>query len=228
MIAPSTANWRKAAACVTLAMVAGQWPAAAAGLKWDATEVTLALRWNEESGIARFTFVNEGPGEVKITDVTPGCGCTAALPTKTAFAAGEKGDVAVEFKVGSRTGSFRVPIAVETDAPAGATTLLLIANIEDAISFETRFIYWPKGGPREARHVRIKAVDDSAVAFGGIEVENPAFAARLEPHGPGGREFDLVVTPPAGAVSAFSSIVLRARVGEAKLERAYTLLARTL
>jgi hypothetical protein len=29
-------------------------------------------------------------------------------------------------------------------------------------------------------------------------------------------------------VSAFTSIVLRARLGDAKLERAYTLLARTL
>lgn len=224
----TTAIWRKKAACIALGLLAGQWPAAATGLKWDATEVTLALRWNADSGIARFTFVNEGPGQVKITDVSPGCGCTAALPSKTTFAAGEKGEVTVEFKAGNRAGSFRIPIAVQTSEPAGAATLLLIATIEDAITFDNRFIYWQKAEPRGPRCVRIKAVDSLPVAFGGIEVENPAFSAKLEPHGPGGREFELVVTPPAGDVSAFTSIVLRARLGDAKLERAYTLLARTL
>jgi hypothetical protein len=181
MIAPPTAIWRKPAACVALALLAGQWPAAAAGLKWDATEVTLALRWNADSGIARFTFVNEGPGPVRIIEVTPGCGCTAARPTKTTFAAGEKGKVAVEFKAGSRTGTLRVTV-----------------------------------------------VEGPPVAIGEVKVENPAFSATLEPYGPGGREFDLVVTPPAGEVAAFSSIVRRARLGEAQLERAYPLLARTL
>ena len=224
----TTAIWRKRAACIALGLLAGQWPAAATGLKWDATEVTLALRWNADSGIARFTFVNEGPGQVKITDVSPGCGCTAALPSKTTFAAGEKGEVIVEFKAGNRAGSFRIPIAVQTSEPAGAATLLLIATIEDAITFDNRFIYWPKAEPRSPRRVRIKAVAGPPVAFDRIEVENPAFSAKLEPHGPGGREFDLVVTPPAGELAAFSSIVLRARFGDGNLERAYTLLARTL
>jgi hypothetical protein len=224
----TTAIWRKRAACIALGLLAGQWPAAATGLKWDATEVPLALRWNADSGIARFTFVNEGPGQVKITDVTPGCGCTAALPNKTTFAAGEKGEIAVEFKAGNRAGTFRVSIAVQTDEPAGSATLLLIATIEDAITFDNRFIYWPKAEPRGPRRVRIKAVDGLPVAFGGIEVENPVFSAKLEPSGPGGQEFDLIVTPPAGELATFSSIVLRARLGDAKLERTYTLLARTL
>jgi hypothetical protein len=213
---------------MALALLVGQWPAAATGLKWDATEVTLALRWNADSGIARFTFVNAGPGQVKITEVTPGCGCTAALPTKTTFAAGEKGEVAVEFKAGNRAGTFRVPVAIQTDEPAEATTLLLVATIEEAIAFDSRFIYWPKAEPRGPRRVRINVVEGPLVAIGEVEVENPAFSAKLEPRGPGGREFDLVVTPPAGEVAAFSAIVLRARLGEAKLERAYTLLARTL
>jgi Protein of unknown function (DUF1573) len=224
----TTAIWRKRAAGIAFGLLAGQWSAAATGLKWDATEVPLALRWNADSGIARFTFVNEGPGQVKITDVTPGCECTAALLSKTTFAAGENGEIAVEFKAGNRTGSFRIPIAVQTDEPAGATTLLLIATIEDAITFDSRFIYWPKAEPRGPRRIRIKAVNGLLVAFGGIEVENPVFSAKLEPDGPGGREFDLVVTPPAGELAAFSSIVLRARLGEAKIERVYTLLARTL
>lgn len=228
MIARPTIAGTMKTACMALALLVGQWPAAAAGLKWDATEVTLALRWNADSGIARFTFINEGPGAVKVTEVTPGCGCTAALPTKTTFAAGEKGEVAVEFKAGNRAGTFRVPVAVQTDEPAGATTLLLVATIEDAITFDNRFIYWPKTEPRGPRRVRVKVVEGPLVAIGEIEVENPAFSATLEPQGPGGREFDLVVTPPAGEVAAFSSIVLRARLGEAKLERAYTLLARTL
>lgn len=224
----TTAIGRKIAAGLALALVAGQCPSAASDLKWDAKEVTLALRWNANSGIARFTFVNEGPVPVKITEVTPGCGCTAALPAKATFAAGEKGEIAVEFKAGNRAGTFRVPIAVQTDEATGATTLLLIANIEEAVTFETRFIYWPKAEARGPRRVRITVADGVPVAFGGIEVENPAFSAKLEPVGPGGREFALVVTPPAGEVSAFSSIVLRARLGEAQLERAYTLLARTL
>jgi hypothetical protein len=150
------------------------------------------------------------------------------LPTKTTFAAREKGEVAVEFKAGSRAGAFRVPIAVQTDGTEAATTLLLIANIEDAITFDNRFIYWPKAEPRGPRRVRIKVVDGPPVAFGGVEVENRAFSAQLEPHGRGGREFDLIVTPPAGDASAFTAIILRARLGEANLERAYTLLARTL
>lgn len=228
MSAQTMANRQIKAAYVALALLAGQWPAAAAGLKWDATEVTLALRWDAPSAIARFTFVNEGPGQVKITDVTPGCGCTAALPTKTTFAAGEKGEVAVEFKAGNRAGTFRVPVAVQTDDPAGATTLLLIASIEDAIGFDSRFIYWPKAEAREPRRVRIRVAQGPLVTMGGIEVENPAFSAKLEPHGSGGREFDLVVTPPAGDGSAFTAIVFRARLGEAQVERAYTLLARTL
>jgi hypothetical protein len=228
LIIRAAAFLRKQTACLVLASLPGSLPVAAAGLKWDATEVTLVLRWNEDSGIARFTFVNEGPDQVKITNVTSSCGCTAALPAKTTFAAGEKGKVAVEFKAGNRTGDVWVPIAVQTDEPAGGRTLLLVAKIEDAITFENRFIYWPKAEPRNPRRVRIKAADGAPVEIGGIEVENPLFSAKLEPLGPGGREFCLSVTPPAGEEPAFTSIVLRARVGDAKLERAYTLLARTL
>jgi hypothetical protein len=214
---------------VTLALLLSTALAAplTAALRWNSTEVSLHLNPEEEIGRAAFAFVNDGDVAVEITSVVPGCGCTAALPTKTHLAPGEKGDIPVEFHRGNREGTFHISISVYTSAADSPATLALNVEIATLVKIEPRFIYWKAGESREPRSVRVELLSPQSAKILDVVCGNPLFTARLAPVGNSDRLFDLVVTPPKSETT-FSSITVRAQAGGTKTERIYTLLARTL
>ena len=70
-------------------------------------------------------YVGQVPwlGYVTITDVHPGCGCTVPALAKHLYDPGEHGVLTVDFHPGSREGTVRMPITVQTD-DNGETCLL--------------------------------------------------------------------------------------------------------
>ena len=222
---PASATVRSMA----LALLLGSTLAAplSAALRWNSTEVSLHLNAEEEIGRAAFAFVNDGDAAVEITSVVPGCGCTAALPTKTHLAPGEKGEIPVEFHRGNREGTFHISISVYTSADDSPAALALNVEIATLVKIEPRFIYWKAGESREARSVRVELLSPQSAKILDAVCGNPLFTARLAPVDHSDRLFDLVVTPPPDGAT-FSSITVRAQMGGAQTERIYTLLARTL
>lgn len=73
----------------------------------------------EEGGkvTGKFIFTNVGNEPLELTNVRPGCGCTAANYTKGAIAPGEKGYIEATYNPYNRPGAFNKNIRVTTNEP---------------------------------------------------------------------------------------------------------------
>ena len=73
----------------------------------------------EEGGkvTGKFIFTNVGDQPLELTNVRPGCGCTAANYTKGAIAPGEKGFIEATYNPYNRPGNFNKNIRVTTNEP---------------------------------------------------------------------------------------------------------------
>lgn len=216
---------RSAGAAILLALGAAT---AAAALRWDATEAVLKVSDLQKTGQAQFTFTNTGATPIDILEVHPKCGCTAALPAKTHYGPGEKGEIPVEFRHdGFRTGTLHIPIDVTTSDAAEPTKLMLVVEIDTLVALQARAILWRAQYPREPRTLRITISAKQPVKFASVSCTDPGFTARLVPVAGSAREFDLVVTPPA-AGAVIGKVELHALLGPGEVERTYTIVARTL
>lgn len=65
-----------------------------------------------------FHFTNTGDDSLKITKVTPGCGCTTAEWTQTAVPPGGRGYLKTTFDPKNRPGPFQKAITINTNDPA--------------------------------------------------------------------------------------------------------------
>lgn len=73
----------------------------------------------EEGGkvTGKFVFTNVGNEPLELTNVRPGCGCTAANYSKGAIAPGEKGFIEATYNPYNRPGAFNKNIRVTTNEP---------------------------------------------------------------------------------------------------------------
>jgi len=73
----------------------------------------------EEGGkvTGKFIFTNVGNEPLELTNVRPGCGCTAANYSKGAIAPGEKGYIEATYNPYNRPGAFNKNIRVTTNEP---------------------------------------------------------------------------------------------------------------
>ena len=73
----------------------------------------------EEGGkvTGKFIFTNVGNEPLELTNVRPGCGCTAANYTKGAIAPGEQGYIEATYNPYNRPGAFNKNIRVTTNEP---------------------------------------------------------------------------------------------------------------
>lgn len=81
----------------------------------------------EEGGkvTARFVFKNVGTEDLVLTNVKPGCGCTAANYTREAVAPGQTGFIDATYDPWNRPGNFNKNIKVSTNEPDQATPYII-------------------------------------------------------------------------------------------------------
>ncbi len=82
---------------------------------------------HEEGGkvTARFTFKNVGNQDLLLTNVKPGCGCTAANYTREAIAPGATGYIDATYDPWARPGPFNKNIKVSTNEPDQASPYII-------------------------------------------------------------------------------------------------------
>lgn len=200
---------------------------ARAELKWDATEATIRTKsWTAHETV-KFGFTNAGTAPVRLVQVAPGCGCTAAQLARETIPAGERGEITLEFHPANKVGTVRIPVRVQTDTE-GETTLQLVATIDEGVQLSARFLFWRTGEPRETRRVQFTITDRESIELGEAATTNPAFAVRLAPVAGGAPgEYELAVTPPAESGPAFAAVTVRTKEGPDRVERMHTVVART-
>lgn len=203
--------------------------AAHAELKWDTTELVMHVKAWSPSETVKFGFVNAGAAPVKVTQVAAGCGCTQARATVDTVAPGERAEITAEFHPAGKNGLVRIPIRVFTDGNTEPErTLVLAAAIEEGVLWQSRFVYWKDGEPRDARKLRFTVPEPKDVALGELQTTQPGFVATLAAAADGeANAYEITVTPPATGGPAFSAVMLHTKEGPNRAERVYTLLART-
>lgn len=87
-------------------------------IKFESTTYDFG-RIQEEGGkvTGRFEFTNVGDSDLVLTNVRPGCGCTAANYTHDAIAPGQKGYIEATYNPYNRPGAFNKNIRVTTNEP---------------------------------------------------------------------------------------------------------------
>ena len=199
---------------------------ATAALKWDSLEATVRVRAEDTAANTSFGFVNAGDKPITITDIHAGCGCTIPSLDKNTYAPGERGELHILFEPRNREGIYRTSIAVATDDTATAT-LQFVADIEPLVTFDTRFVFWRPGEARTPKHMRLTFAEGHPANLAELTSSDPRFTVSFSPVGESGREFDIKVVPPAEVIN-YTVITIRALIGDAKAERVFNVVARTL
>ena len=101
-----------------LAVMAGLFCVAQPEIKFESTTYDFG-KIKEEGGkvTGKFIFTNIGNEPLELTNVRPGCGCTAANYTKGAIAPGEQGYIEATYNPYNRPGAFNKNIRVTTNEP---------------------------------------------------------------------------------------------------------------
>jgi hypothetical protein len=93
---------------------------------------------------AKIELKNAGDKELLISEVRPGCGCTAAMPEKTKLAPGETTVMNVSLNIGTNNGQMMKTVAITSNSePDMQTVLTLKANIVRPIQAEPAFVAFP-------------------------------------------------------------------------------------
>lgn len=77
----------------------------------------------------KFEFINEGNGNLVISDVTAQCGCTRPKFPKKPIAPGKKGVIEVTYNPLKRPGSFSKSVTVRTNGNPRKTVLKIRGNV---------------------------------------------------------------------------------------------------
>jgi hypothetical protein len=120
----------------------------ASTVTWAKDKISTEVIEGEQTEVkASFSFKNTGDHPVTITGARSSCGCTTAALTKSTYAPGESGEIAVVFHPAERTGLQEKYITVTTDEPNQPPTKLLFEiNIKQYLEVTPRLVAWKVGG----------------------------------------------------------------------------------
>jgi len=102
-------------------------------LVWDSESKTIDVHMGDDAGHLAFNFTNVSSGNVVISNVHPGCGCTTAQlpPLPWTIAAGTNGRIGVSINLAGKSGILYKNLTVTTDK--GVTMLKFRVNIQPMV-----------------------------------------------------------------------------------------------
>ena len=170
-------------------------PCFAGSLKWEVRERQVSASAGGEPVVVKFPFVNVGAGPVSITGVETGCICTSAKPSKAVYAAGESGELLVEFTIGGRVGRQDRQLTVATGEPGEQPQeLRLVVDIAELAAVRPRLIFWTVAAPAAAKSAMIHLARPAQTRLLPPTCPNPDFALLLTPTARPDT-FELQITP---------------------------------
>lgn len=203
--------------CVFGALVAALLlPAARGGIVWEKTDLKLDGKSGTRRMVAHFPFQVQGDKPVRITSVTPSCGCLNTVLSRELWKPGERGELLVEFDATGMTGLHQKTIIVMTDdAPGKPRVLGLSVDLAESIVLRPRLLFWKKGEEVAGKAATIELLDP-AIQVTEVRSLSSAFTARLAPTETEGR-YRVEVRPLETSRPAQGSVEVAARIGaEAK------------
>jgi hypothetical protein len=156
---------------------------------------------------ATFYFTNVGTAPLELTDVRPGCGCTAAGAWDRRVEPGKIGSIPLQLNTTGFGGTITKTATITCNDPAAATHILQIRGevwkpIDVAPSFVV-FNIFGMPASNEVRVVKIKNNTPQPLSVTDAQSGNPAFKATIrevEPNKEYDLEVELVSPPGSGTV----------------------------
>ena len=208
-----------------VALLAAVTPASA-DVTWANTDVVLDLTSANETGVAKFEFVNNGSEPVKIVKVEPGCGCTVPTLGKQEFAAGESGSFSARFTVGERRGVYRIPIHVAFED--GTTSeLSLVVKIRELVKYVPEHLIWDPGEARTPKDIELHWKASDPVEVTKVRSISPSFKVELVPEDKWSGAL-VRVTPLKDDLTGTTVVTMQTAQGPRKRTRVYTVVGRAL
>jgi Protein of unknown function (DUF1573) len=182
---------------------------ALAQLTWDKTEQSFDATPQDKSVVARYRFTNTGNETIHIQSVLTSCGCTSAALSKTWYAPGESGEIAVNFLFAGRTGRLTKSIMVSTSAAPGQPIVLkLHVYVQERVTVEPEVVFWRTGELPDPKVIRIAIAGETPVKILSVTSNNPGMTVKLREVKPG-REYEAQVTPDSAARQASATLLIR-------------------
>src|SRR5580765_5184853 len=154
-----------------------------------------------------FVFTNIGVATLEISDVRPGCGCTAAGKWDKKVKPGKTGIIPLEFNSANFSGTVSKQATVISNDPGHSNVVLEIKGTVwkpiDVSASMVAFIFSSESEPNETKTVRIVSNLDEPLKLAKPKCTNESFHAELKTVKEA-KEFDLQITAVKPAL--YSSI----------------------
>jgi Protein of unknown function (DUF1573) len=161
-----------------------------------------------------FVFTNAGTAILEITDVKPGCGCTAAGAWDKSVAPGKTGVIPLQFNSTGYGGLVAKSATVNCNDPGRSNIILQITGTLwkpiDITPSMAMFNLSSESATNETKVLRLVSNLEEPVTLSDLECKNASFKTELKELKPG-KEFELYVTavPPFSNATVFSTITLK-------------------
>jgi len=152
---------------------------AQADLVWEKQVQEFHVTPEDKAVEAHFAFKNTGPDTINIRRVQSSCGCTTAKPSKTSFAPGESGEIAVKFSFGGRKGAHQKTISVQSDDKREWNAVLK-CWIHEPLTISPMLVYWKVGEEPQMRSVTLSAAKGEKVHVKGVKSSSPRFSTSVQ------------------------------------------------
>lgn len=192
-----------------------------AQLRFEELEIEYQASLPDEKSEAVFRFTNEGKEAVEITRVASSCGCTVPQLEKNLYQPGESGEIRAVFTFGSRIGTQRKRITVQSSG-AGTQTheLFMVTHIPEWVQVQPRILRWQMDQEATAQAMQVEIPNpDEVVVF---PPEGSAyFDIRLREKHPGHLIYSITPKSVTERVTEFISFRATAGNGDALRTREF-------
>lgn len=184
---------------------------AAAGLKFDESEIKVDADLNDKTVTRDFKFTNSGDKPLRITQADAGCSCLAVQVAggKFNYAPGESGVLRAVFELGSFQGTVdkQINVWLEGDPEDNPSTMLKMSvHIPVIIQLEPKTLKWDVGSPASAKVIDVTMNYGKPIHITSVATSNETFSTKLITIEEG-RRYQVEVTPTKGTEGAALSIV---------------------
>jgi len=200
--------------------------AAAAPLRWEATEIAVDAPPLAESVEATFVFTNTSDRPVTIAEVHSSCGCTVPQLEQRLYAPGESGRIHAVFTIGERIGLQEKAITVTTAQPdVSSTALTLRVTIPTLFELKPYFVIWNLNEPPTARSIQLRLLAPEVLGLGSVTSRHANFEANVAPAGaPDTLTISVTPASTAQATNGGIEIVLQTPDGRTRPTTIYAMI----
>lgn len=172
---------------------------AAKGLTFDSEKKAVTTKAGDLKVTVPYTFTNTSKRTITISRWDSACDCLSARikGSKMAYKPGEKGEIHIDFELGSFSGTQEKTVMFwTTDDPDELPSSILAVKITIPVLFEVspKSLAWEQGGSKEAKTIKLKVHHDKPIRITSDSGNNEAFPYTIKTIRDGW-EYELIVTP---------------------------------